>query len=189
MAGRCVLILGGARSGKSDFAQGLASELGERVLFVATAQALDDDMRRRIEEHRRLRPPEWRTLEEPVEVSRAIEEHRGDAQVVLLDCLTLLVSNIMLLDSLGDGPEAAEARRAESRITREIEGLVRFVDGFPGSLIIVSNEVGLGVVPGETMGRLYRDLLGRANQLVARRADRAIFMVAGIPWDVKGGGE
>ena len=83
MAGRCILVLGGARSGKSDFAQGLASELGERVLFAATAQALDDDMRRRIEEHRRGRPAGWRTLEEPVEVSRAIEDHRGDAQVVL----------------------------------------------------------------------------------------------------------
>ncbi|MFQ5827236.1 MAG: bifunctional adenosylcobinamide kinase/adenosylcobinamide-phosphate guanylyltransferase [Dehalococcoidia bacterium] len=186
MAGKCILILGGARSGKSHFAQRLASELGERVLFVATAQPLDEDMRRRIEEHRRIRPAGWRTLEVPVEVSRAIREQRGDAQVVLLDCLTLLVSNLMLLGGEDAGPEGIE--RIEERITQEIEGLIGCLDGFEGSFIIVSNEVGLGLVPSRRLGRLYRDLLGRANQLLAQRADRVYFMVAGIPWEVKGGG-
>jgi len=178
MAHRCILILGGARSGKSDYAQKLASSLGGEVLFVATARALDGEMRERIEAHRKARPAAWRTLELARGLGSGIEKHAGDAGVVIIDCLTLLVSN---LAGVGGGVE-----KTRQRVRREINSLLACVDRVKATFIMVSNEVGLGIVPDNPLGRSYRDLLGEANRTVANRADEVYFMIAGIPVKLKG---
>lgn len=175
--GKCVLILGGARSGKSNYAQKMASSYGGKVLFLATAQALDEEMRLRIESHRKARPKSWRTLELACGLGNGIAKHIGDSKVVIIDCLTLLVSNLV-----GRGGSAEEAERC---VRREINSLLRCLDKVRATFIIVSNEVGLGLVPDNPLGRLYRDLLGKANQAVARRADEVYFMVAGMPTKLK----
>jgi adenosylcobinamide kinase/adenosylcobinamide-phosphate guanylyltransferase len=172
-------ILGGARSGKSHFAQELAAKLGKRVLFVATGEALDEEMRVRIETHKRSRTPTWKTLETPTGVAKAMKGKIGDAEIVIIDCMTLLVSNLM-----GTGDMNAET--LEKKITAELEELVAFMRTTKAHFIIVSNEVGLGVVPAYPAGRVYRDALGLANQMLARNADEVYFMVAGIPIPLKG---
>ncbi len=169
-----ILVLGGARSGKSSYAQQLAQGLGrERVLYVATAEAGDEEMRERIERHRQGRPPGWRTLEAPRNVGQAIREQAGDAEVVLVDCLTMLVSNL-LLEGAGEDEVLAQVR--------ELAGCAQRAP----HLIVISNEVGMGLVPPYPLGRAYRDLLGRANQLLAQSAGRVHLLVAGIPLIIKG---
>jgi adenosylcobinamide kinase/adenosylcobinamide-phosphate guanylyltransferase len=174
-----IFILGGARSGKSRYAQELAARLGSRVLYVATAEALDEEMKARIEAHRRSRPPSWRTLEARAGVAEAIRNQIRDAEVVIIDCLTLLVSNL-----LADGSAGAEA--CEKRVTGEVEDLLALMETSKPDFIVVSNEVGLGLVPPNPLGRVYRDVLGLANQMVARHADEVYLMVAGIPVPLKG---
>ena len=179
--GRLLLVLGGARSGKSAYAQRLAQELGrDDVLFVATAEAWDEDMAQRIARHRQERPTTWRTLETPRQVGQTIALHIHDTAVVLVDCLTLLVSNTLLRYGASPAPAAAEAA-----VQEEVTALVQASQTTAATYIIVSNEVGLGLVPDNSLGRLYRDLLGRANQTLAARAEAVYFMVAGLPVDVK----
>ncbi|RME82670.1 MAG: bifunctional adenosylcobinamide kinase/adenosylcobinamide-phosphate guanylyltransferase [Caldilineae bacterium] len=175
------LILGGARSGKSTYAQAWAEGLaGERVLFVATAEAGDEEMQERISRHRELRPAAWRTLEAPTRVGEALRASWKGEPAVILDCLTLLVAN-----TLAAYPEPASAA-ARAGVLEEVEGLLDALRDLETHALIVSNEVGLGLVPPNPLGRAYRDLLGEANQLIARRADAVIFMVAGIPMRIKG---
>lgn len=178
MAKEFIFVLGGARSGKSQFAQEMAGKPGERVLFVATGEPGDEEMQARIEKHRKTRPENWRTLEAPTGVGRQIEAEIGDAGVVLIDCLTLLVANVM-----GD---ETDYQIAEKRVLDEIEGLIATIERLDASFVIVSNEVGLGLVPEAPLGRLYRDLLGKANQFTARHASEVYFLVAGIPMRIKG---
>jgi adenosylcobinamide kinase/adenosylcobinamide-phosphate guanylyltransferase len=177
---RLILVLGGARSGKSTFAQQLALKLGGRqVLYVATAQAGDEEMRQRIKRHRQERPPGWRTLEAPGDVGQAILEHLGDASVILVDCLTVLVSNL-----LADVPDPF-ATEVEAQVMSQVQDLANCTERVPDALIVVSNEVGLGLVPPYPLGRAYRDLLGRANQYLAHKAEEVYLLVAGIPMPVK----
>jgi len=179
--GRLLLVLGGARSGKSTYAQQLAQELGgSRVLFVATAQAWDEEMAQRITQHQQERPVAWRTLETPHHVGQAIALKLDDATVVLVDCLTLLVSNTMLRLSASPDPAAAAAA-----VQTELTALLQTCQANGATYIVVSNEVGLGLVPDNPLGRLYRDLLGRANQTLAAQAEAVYFMVAGLAVDVK----
>ncbi|HUV95011.1 MAG TPA: bifunctional adenosylcobinamide kinase/adenosylcobinamide-phosphate guanylyltransferase [Anaerolineae bacterium] len=179
--GELVLLLGGARSGKSAYAQRLARELGgDQVLFVATAEAKDEEMRARIEAHRRGRPATWRTIEAPRQTGRAIAAVVADARVVLVDCLTLLVSNILL--SFGDEPDASEA---EAAVLGEVEDIIDACAHGDATFVIVSNEVGLGLVPSEPLGRVFRDLLGRANQVLAAKASKVYWMIAGLPVELK----
>jgi adenosylcobinamide kinase / adenosylcobinamide-phosphate guanylyltransferase len=179
--GRLLLVLGGARSGKSAYAQQVAQELGgSRVLFVATAQAWDEEMAQRIAQHQQERPAAWRTLEAPHNVGQAIALELDDAAVVLVDCLTLLVSNTIL--RLGESPNPVAAAAA---VEAEITALLQTCQENTAIYIVVSNEVGLGLVPDNPLGRLYRDLLGRANQRLAVQAEAVYFMVAGLPVDVK----
>jgi adenosylcobinamide kinase/adenosylcobinamide-phosphate guanylyltransferase len=173
-------ILGGARSGKSRFAQELAAKLGKRVLFVATGEPLDEEMNARIETHKRSRPSTWKTLETPTDVAKAMRGKIGDADVVIVDCLTLLVSNLM-------GTEDIDAETLEKKVTAELKELVAFMRTTEAHFIIVSNEVGLGLVSPYPAGRVYRDALGMANQTLARHADEVYFMVAGIAIALKGG--
>ena len=172
-------ILGGARSGKSRLAQELAAKLGKRVLFVATGEPLDEEMSARIEAHKRSRSPTWKTLEIPTNVAKAMKGKIGDAEVVILDCLTLLVSNLM-------GTEDVDAGTLEKKVTAELEDLVAFMRTTKAYFIIVSNEVGLGLVSPYPAGRVYRDALGMANQMLAKNADEVYLMVAGIAIPLKG---
>ena len=177
MAKKTILILGGARSGKSHFAQELAKKLGDKVLFVATGEALDEEMQARISEHKKARPKNWRTLEIPTGIGKGIEQQIGDAEVVIIDCLTLLVSNL-----LRGEPNCPEA---EKRVTTEIDELLACMDKLYASFVIVSNEVGMGLVPETRLGRIYRDLLGKANQLMAQHISEVYLMIVGIPFKVK----
>ena len=178
MAEKSIFVLGGARSGKSCFAQDLAGKLGNKVLFVATGEALDEEMKARISQHQEARPESWRTLEASTNTGKQIEKRIGDAEVGIIDCLTLLVSNL-----LGDKPDY---ERAEEQLTSEINELIACMNKLNASFIIVSNEVGMGLVPENKLGRTYRDLLGKANQVIAQRVDEVYFMVAGLPVKVKG---
>ena len=172
-------ILGGARAGKSRFAQELAAKQKKRVLFVATCEPRDEEMDARIKAHQRSRPRNWKTLEVPTDIAKAMRGKTGDAEVVIIDCMTLLVSNLM-------GTEGMDEGTLEKKITAELEELVTFIRETNAHFIIVSNEVGLGVVPAYAAGRVYRDALGMANQTLARNADEVYFMVAGIPISLKG---
>lgn len=172
------LILGGARSGKSTFAEKIALETGKPVLFVATATADDEEMADRIRKHRASRPDCWQTLELPFDLGRNLIT--PVAGVVIVDCVTLLVSNIIF--SL---PENAPDEAVLQKIEIEIEELIAAHARNGGQWLVVSNEVGLGLVPPNQLGRVYRDGLGRANQALARAARRVILMVAGIPLVIK----
>ncbi len=185
MGNRLTLILGGARSGKSAHAEWLASERGGAVLYVATAVAGDDEMRARIAEHRCRRPAEWTTLEAPRDVGAGIDAHSGDFDVVLVDCVTLLVSNVILALAGDDSGGAPSSHEAGAALEREIDALLSCSQGASAEWILVSNEVGLGLVPPNPLGRLYRDALGKVNRRLAAAADEVIFMVAGLPMKVK----
>ncbi len=169
-----VLVLGGVRSGKSRFGQELAQELGaDDVLFVATAESRDGEMAMRIERHRQDRPAAWITLEQPLGVGDAIASMKSIPNVILLDCLTLLVSNILL-------KHHDDFAAAEAGVRAEVASLVTSVQHHSATLVIVSGEVGMGVVPESSLGRQFRDLLGWANQSLARHASATYLMVAGL---------
>ena len=174
-------MLGGARSGKSSYAERLAAELGAgEVLYVATAEARDEEMRSRIQAHRAKRPSTWRTLEAPTNVAATLGPGLAGVRVVLFDCVTLWVTNVML--ALGEDPEPTAAEEA---IRREVDALLELIARTASTFLVVSNEVGLGLVPPYPLGRLYRDALGRVNQTLAARADHVVFMVAGMPIDLR----
>ena len=181
MDGALTLILGGARSGKSRYAEQAAPQLGQRVLFVATAEPGDEEMRARIAAHRAARPQDWTTLEAALDVGRAMQGVAQDYDVVLLDCLTLLASNVLL--RLG---ERVDETTAEAALMAEIDALLVAYRARRAHWLIISNEVGLGLVPPYPLGRVYRDLLGRANQRLAAEADNVLFLVAGLPLVLKG---
>jgi adenosylcobinamide kinase/adenosylcobinamide-phosphate guanylyltransferase len=173
------LILGGARSGKSSYAEKLARQCTGRVLYIATAQALDAEMATRIAAHKDRRPPEWQTLEIPRGLAQALKSQESQVDLILLDCLTLLVSNL-LMDAAGEAEEPDE-QAASALVEAEITELLQAIQASPADWVVVSNEVGLGLVPPYPLGRIYRDLLGWANQRLAAQSDQVIFMIAGIP--------
>lgn len=178
-----ILVLGGARSGKSQFAQDTAQRTAQRVLYVATAEPLDEEMRHRIANHQKSRPRHWRTLETPMSVGQEISETIGDAELVIIDCITLLVSNI--LTKGGIEPANVDFEAVERQVVVEIQSIVACMKQSSAKFIIVSNEVGLGLVPDNALERAYRDILGRANQLLAKEVDEVYLMVAGIPIELK----
>ena len=174
------LVLGGARSGKSDFAQSLISHSAGKVLYVATATASDEEMRSRIAAHRAGRPENWETLEVPKQVGEALLA-APPADWILLDCMTLLVNNILVGFS-----EPLLESDYYAAVDEELDDLLDAISLSQANWVIVSNEVGLGLVPAYPMGRFFRDALGRVNQRLAQAADTVLFMVAGIPMLVKG---
>jgi adenosylcobinamide kinase / adenosylcobinamide-phosphate guanylyltransferase len=167
---RSLLILGGARSGKSAYAQSLAETSAAERLYLATAEAGDDEMAARIARHRADRRGGWATLEEPLEVARALGAEARAGRVVVVDCLTFWLSNLMLA---GRDPGAA------------IAGLAGAIRALAGPAILVSNEVGLGIVPEHKLGREFRDWQGRANREIAQACDAAVFIAAGLPVPLK----
>jgi adenosylcobinamide kinase / adenosylcobinamide-phosphate guanylyltransferase len=177
--GRIILVTGGARSGKSAYAEARAAEAGgERVCYVATAEALDGEMERRIARHRAERPAAWATVESPRAAGEAVRA--ASSPTVLLDCLTVLASNA-LLAAEAEGEDAASAA-----VLAEAEALLDAAVARDGTTIVVTNEVGMGVHPPTSLGRWYRDALGRANARIAAAADEVVLLVSGIPLRIKG---
>jgi adenosyl cobinamide kinase/adenosyl cobinamide phosphate guanylyltransferase len=178
--GRMILLLGGARGGKSAYALRLAQDSerasGNEVCFIATAQGLDEDMSARIARHRAERPTHWRTIEEPCHIDQALKQ-ASDAGIVVVDCLTLFVSNWLMRHENED-----ECEQLVRRITRDF---VQQTRTGRQTIICVSNEVGLGIVPDTSLGRVFRDLLGRVNQEFAAAADEVYLLVAGLPLQLK----
>ncbi len=189
--GKLTLILGGARSGKSSYAEKRAKELGgDNVLYVATSQIKDGEMQERVDKHRADRPSAWGTVEAPRNVAQALGQERP-VDVILLDCVTFLVANHLMdaaapEDDLFDDPSADPFdKQIEAAVVAEVESLLEYVRENDVELLAVSNEVGMGLVPAYELGRAYRDVLGRANQILARHADEVLFFVAGLPMKVK----
>jgi adenosyl cobinamide kinase/adenosyl cobinamide phosphate guanylyltransferase len=163
------LVLGGARSGKSRYAEKIVSALPTPWIYVATAEAGDDEMTARIKAHRQRRGPSWRTIEAPRDLASVLVSY--DPSPVLVDCLTLWLSNLLL---------------ADADIEKEVETLDEALAFAAAPVVLVSNEVGSGIVPDHPLGRRFRDLQGILNQRIAARADRVVLMVAGLPLAVKG---
>lgn len=178
--GALILVSGGARSGKSQLAQKLAFDLsGPVVTYLATGEARDEEMKERILIHQRTRPSTWRTVEEPIHILPVIERELGQDRLVLLDCMTLWLSNLLLQDT----------EKREEAFTEEmveiVEGLVSCQREKKGYLILVSNEVGMGVVPETPLGRLFRDVNGRMNTYLAKNATRVYFSFFGLSIELK----
>lgn len=187
---RLVLVVGGARSGKSSFAERLAATSGRRVAFLATATASDDEMRERIVHHQQSRPAEWLTIEEPLDIAHAVQRGSEQADVLLLDCMTLWLGNLtgkMMRSYEGKEDTVAFQSALTDTALAEVERLLAVVTALPKgkTLLVVSNEVGLGIVPAYPLGRVYRDTLGIVNQRLAHAANRVYLMVAGLGVDIK----
>ena len=171
-----IFITGGARSGKSTLAVELAKKSNGKVAFIATAQAGDDEMKKRISLHKQERPQDWTTIEEPLDVASAIDSASGH-NIVIIDCMTLLVSNLLCSD---------ENMVETHWIFEKIRELVDSARKFDGTVIIISNEVGMGIVPENKLARYFRDIAGKANQIIANSADQVYVCFSGIPLLIKG---
>lgn len=172
-----ILFTGGSRSGKSGFALEKAKSFPGPRTFIATAQAFDDEMRVRIAKHARERSPDWRLVEEPFAVAEALETALRDAGTVLVDCITLWVSNLVCRDEAFGEEQAREGA----------ERIAAVASAARGAVLVVTNEVGSGIVPDNALARRFRDCAGRANQAIARAADEVYLMTSGIPLRIKGG--
>ena len=174
MGKKMILITGGCRSGKSRYALDYANRHFSKKLYLATCEILDEEMAQRVENHKRMRGPEWQTIEEPIEIVDKIRQYGNKVEVMLLDCITLWLSNFLLKwDN-------------DSRLMDEVDRLTESIKQSQATFIIVSNEVGMGIVPADPLGRRFRDLSGMTNQRIAEGADAVIFMVSGIPIFLKG---
>ena len=180
------LILGGARSGKSALAEQRAAESGLAVTYIATAQAGDAEMARRIAHHQARRAGHWALLEEPLHLAAALVNHAAAGRCLLVDCLTLWLTNLLYAGSAAQQAEAGAAVDCPL-LAFETAALLDCLPNLPGRVILVSNEVGLGIVPLGATTRLYVDDAGRMNQAIARIAQRVTFVAAGLPLELKGG--
>jgi len=182
-----ILVTGGARSGKSRFAEQLLSEYTPEqapALYVATAQAFDDEMRQRIALHRERRPKHWRTVESPLFLTEAVLPYVEETKAVLLDCITLYLSNLLLMADVET--LAANSEQLELAAWQEISSLIALCRQHDVHLIMVTNEVGMGVVPPSLLGRVFRDISGFTNQRIAQTADHVFLLTAGLPFALKG---
>jgi adenosylcobinamide kinase/adenosylcobinamide-phosphate guanylyltransferase len=186
--GKIIFITGGARSGKSTLAEKLADSDGGPVAYIATAGVLDTEMAERVKQHRARRPAAWLTIEETLSLSRALEKVPEAVSVVIVDCLTLWLTNRLLQEweAEAGGGTGAEAGKLEKTILSELDAFLQLLQARPFQAVIVSNEVGCGIVPESELARAFRDLAGRANQLAAARADTVYLTVAGLPLLLKG---
>lgn len=200
----CTLVFGGARSGKSAYAEKLAIESGKEVVYIATARAGDGEMAVRIAHHQRQRPAEWTTVEEPLALAAALRQWCTPGRLVLVDCLTLWLSNLMFADG-NDYPDVGEIALPEQFHTERaaLLAVLQAASAAPaaargaaaggmggmggmGDIVLVSNEVGMGIVPYGAISRAFTDEAGRLNQAVAAACDRAVFVAAGLPLVLKG---
>ena len=170
----CMLVLGGAKSGKSSFALNVCNSLDRERIFLATAQALDQEMEERITRHQAERGDGWRTIEEPLKVAETIGSLDSKDTVILLDCLTLWLNNLYM-----------EHGEDQEKIEKAIENLARQLADIHGAVVVVSNEVGMGIVPDNQLSRTYRDTAGYMNQRIARLARKVVAVLAGLPIALK----
>ncbi|MDD2442953.1 MAG: bifunctional adenosylcobinamide kinase/adenosylcobinamide-phosphate guanylyltransferase [Desulfotomaculaceae bacterium] len=181
MKGKLILVLGGSRSGKSEFAENIAAQMGERVIYIATSAVRDEEMADRVRLHRERRPQGWETVEEEKFICQVTSKGR-EGDVFLLDCVTGWITNLLLDELI---PETgAKSADKESYIMEQVEQLMETVD-HGAHLIAVSNEVGLGLVPEYPLGRVFRDLAGKVNQALAQNADQVYFAIAGLHLEIK----
>ncbi len=166
------LILGGARSGKSHYAEKLAIESGKEVVYIATAKVLDEEMVQRVSRHKTDRPTEWETIEEPLALADSLQHWASPDRVILVDCLTMWLTNL-LSDS------------DKSLLQNELDQLLSCLPELPGTLIFVSNEVGMGIIPMGELTRVFVDEAGRLHQQLAQLVDNVVLMVAGLPHIIK----
>ncbi len=188
MENKLILVTGGARSGKSIHAEKMAGELSRSVVYLATAVAGDVETRERIKDHQATRPECWVTLEESTEVGFALDRIPEGTEVVLLDCITFWITNL-LMEELGSREvEGEELKRLERELIQEAKELAKKLEQKKQdfNIIVVTNELGMGLVPEYPLGRIFRDVVGKANQLTARAADEVYFLVSGIPMKIKG---
>lgn len=182
-----LLVTGGARSGKSSFAEEKASELGEKITYIATSINSDEGMQHRIEKHRSDRPSEWATIEMYKDFKNL--DNEGDfieSDLILLDCITLMVSNLLLESEIDfDKCTYEDIDKIESNIFDEIDILISQMDDYDKVFIVVTNEVGMGIVPSYKSGIIFRDIAGRVNQYLASRAREVYMLVSGIPMKIK----
>lgn len=177
---RHILITGGVRSGKSKFAEDMAGGFGEKVIYLATAQALDIEMQERILKHQQRRPEDWTTIEEPLKIVEVLSQYQSGT-TVLLDCLTLYLSNLFFKY------EGMSAAQHEQVIGAKITSLAEMIKRSNANIIMVSNEIGWGLVPENALARRFRDLAGNANQIIATVCEEVYLMVSGLPIQIKGG--
>ena len=185
--GKLILVTGGARSGKSTFAERYAVESDKRVVYIATARADDEEMKVRIENHRRSRPAEFITVEEMYCPHRVIEEQGERGSFFLVDCLTLLLNNYLFKEEVNvvdmENKEAVE-RRADDAL-KYSSFLAAEAKKSSADVLVVTNEIGMGIVPENFLGRVYRDMIGKANQFLAEQSDEVWFIVSGVPVKIK----
>jgi adenosylcobinamide kinase/adenosylcobinamide-phosphate guanylyltransferase len=174
MGKRLIFITGGTRSGKSRFALDYANRHFSKRLYLATCEVLDEEIAERVENHKKMRGPEWKTVEEPIEIIDKINEYGDRVEAILLDCITLWLSNLLM------------RQNSDVKIMDELDRFIKTIKQNQTSFIIVSNEVGMGIVPADSLGRRFRDLQGMANQKIAEAAETVILIVSGIPMILKG---
>lgn len=185
--GRVILVTGGARSGKSSFAEQLVAGLGPEIAYIATARAFDAEMEDRIAKHRLQRPAAWQTFEAPTDPSRIVATQSNRCDALLLDCLTVMITNRMLAQGIDwEAPTVAQMNATEADILSEINMLLEAVAAGRADLVAVTNEVGYGIVPISPLSRFFRDCAGRVNQRMAAAAAEVYLVVSGIPVRIKG---
>jgi adenosylcobinamide kinase/adenosylcobinamide-phosphate guanylyltransferase len=183
---KLILVTGGARSGKSTFAEEKAKEFGHNVLYVATSKPIDDEMKQRIAKHRAQRPAQWETIEVYKNIDTTLVDIIQGKAAVLLDCVTIMITNIMLDECYDwDSLTREKVEDIENVVGHQIERLISLSKMSEVPFILVTNEVGLGVVPPSAIGRDFRDIAGRMNQILAKVADEVYFCVSGIPMKIK----
>ena len=185
--GRIILVTGGARSGKSSFAEQLIAGIGTDIAYIATARAFDDEMTDRINKHRLQRPASWQTFETTTGPSEVIASEGPHFAAMLLDCLTVMISNRMLAHPMDwDQPTVDQLNEVEADVMAEIEAIIGAVAASRADLVAVTNEVGYGIVPIAPLARFFRDCAGRVNQRMAAAASEVYLVVAGLPLRLKG---
>lgn len=183
---KLVLVTGGARSGKSSFAESIAKENNDKVLYVATSVPFDDEMKDRIKKHRASRPASWNTIEAYKDLDRVMSESVVDEECILLDCITVMITNIMFEKDMDFvNVDAEKANRLEETVRCEVEKLIEAGKKLNVTLIMVTNEVGMGIVPDNAISRAFRDIAGRMNQLLAKNCDEVYVCISGIPLRLK----
>lgn len=180
LSGKCVLVTGGARSGKSEFAEQYVAASGKKIIYIATAMVYDEEMRRRVALHQKRRPSNWQTIEAPLLPERAVLKAVNEADAVLFDCITLYLTNLMFAE---DTPKNVEER--QQYILEKIDQLADAAAKGPAIVVFVTNEVGLSIVPENALAREYRDLAGLVNQRLAARMQEVYLVVAGLGVELK----
>lgn len=184
---RIILVTGGARSGKSNFAESLCIDRNNNTAYIATSIPFDDEMKDRVKKHQQSRPQQWNTYEIYKDIYSIVEDIAKNHETVILDCVTLLVNNLMFTYDLDiENSTSEEINELELYIKNQVDKLIREVKNTNLYFVIVTNELGMGIVPGNKLSRIYSDIVGRVNQQIASKSDEVYFVISGIPMKVKG---